>query len=169
METMHNERIRIALMTLAMLLIGAIFAGCGAQKAEAPDLQALYDRILEETDAPTFISITPERLERVYGIRTEDYAQAVFVTCEDGLRIDEIWLVETKDENEAWSFAKDLHSQGYPANVYLTTDWSNLNAEPWYVVSAGEYNSEKEAYFSLGWVQKVCGDAYVKWTGEFVG
>ena len=98
METMHNERIRIALMTLAMLLIGAIFAGCGAQKAEAPDLQALYDRILEETDAPTFISITPERLERVYGIRTEDYAQAVFATCEDGLRIDEIWLVETKDE-----------------------------------------------------------------------
>ena len=101
METMHHKRIRIALMTLAMLLIGAIFAGCGAQKAEAPDLQALYDRILEETDAPTFISITPERLERVYGIRTEDYAQAVFVTCEDGLRIDEIWLVETKDENEA--------------------------------------------------------------------
>ena len=101
METMHNERIRIALMTLAMLLIGAIFAGCGAQKAEVPDLQALHDRILEETDAPTFISITPERLERVYGIRTEDYAQAVVVTCEDGLRIDEIWLVETKDENEA--------------------------------------------------------------------
>ena len=23
------------------------------------------------------------------------------MTCEDGLRIDEIWLVETKDENEA--------------------------------------------------------------------
>ena len=80
-----------------------------------------------------------------------------------------IWCLGTKDENEAWSFANDLHSQGYPANVYLTTDWSNLNAEPWYVVSAGEYNSEKEAYSSLGWVQKVCGDAYVKWTGEFVG
>ena len=80
-----------------------------------------------------------------------------------------IWCLGTKDENEAWSFANDLHSQGYPTNVYLTTDWSNLNAEPWYVVSAGEYNSEKEAYSSLGWVQKVCGDAYVKWTGEFVG
>ena len=101
METVHHKRIRIAVVTFAVLIAGAIFAGCGAQKAEAPDLQALYDRILEETDAPTFISITPERMEKVYGIRTEDYAQAVFVTCEDGLRIDEIWLVEAKDENEA--------------------------------------------------------------------
>ena len=101
MEAMHNERLRIAMLTLALLISGVLFTGCGAKKEEAPNLQVLYDRILEETDAPEFIPITPERMERVYGIHTEEYPQAVFMSCEDGLRIDEIWLVEVKNENEA--------------------------------------------------------------------
>ena len=80
-----------------------------------------------------------------------------------------IWCLGTKDESEAQAYASWLTSMGYSAGVYLTTDWSNLNPEPWYVVSAGEYAGDTEAYDSLGWVQQVCGDAYVKWTGDYIG
>jgi hypothetical protein len=80
-----------------------------------------------------------------------------------------IWCMGTQDESEAYNCAETLIVQGYPAGVYLTTDWSNLNSEPWYVVSAGEYQSEEEAYNNLNWVQQVCGDAYVKWTGNYIG
>ena len=36
MEAMHNERLRIAMLTLAMLISGVLFTGCGAKKEEAP-------------------------------------------------------------------------------------------------------------------------------------
>ena len=80
-----------------------------------------------------------------------------------------IWCLGTKDKSEADSLAGSLRSKGYPAGVYLTSEWANLNPEPWYVVSAGEYGSENEANASLAGVQQVCGDAYVKWTGDFIG
>ena len=80
-----------------------------------------------------------------------------------------IWCMGTQNEGEAYDYAENLKAQGYPACVYLTTDWSNLNPEPWYVVSAGEYQSEEEAYNNLSWIKQVCGDAYVKWTGDYIG
>ena len=80
-----------------------------------------------------------------------------------------IWCMGSQDEGEARSFADNLRAQGYPAGVYLTADWSNLNPEPWYVVSAGEYQSEEKAYNNLSLVQQVCSDAYVKWTGDYIG
>ena len=78
-----------------------------------------------------------------------------------------IWCFGSTDEYDAIAYAENLSAMGYPAAVYLSTDWSDLNADPWYVVSAGEYGTESEAYESLGWVQQVCGDAYVKWTGAY--
>lgn len=80
-----------------------------------------------------------------------------------------VWCLGTKSERDAWSYVNQLHTQGLPASVYLTTQWSDLNAEPWYVVSAGEYSTESAANSFLARVKQYCPDAYVKWTGSFIG
>ena len=52
--------------------------------------------------------------------------------------------------------------------VFTTTDWSNLNSEKWYVVTAGQYGTEKEANNKLDAVQKYYPDAYVKYSGDHI-
>ena len=55
------------------------------------------------------------------------------------------------------------------AEVFLTTDWSNLNTESYYVVTAGTYGTEGEANANLAAVQSFCSDAYVKYSGNYQG
>ena len=79
-----------------------------------------------------------------------------------------IWTMGSKNESDAIQAADTLKSQGFDAKVYLTTDWSNLNPEPWYVVSAGEYASESEANNALAAVKSAgYSSAYVKYTGDY--
>ena len=51
----------------------------------------------------------------------------------------------------------------------MTTDWSNLNTEKFYVVTAGVYAAESDANAALASVQSVYPDAYVKYSGDFQG
>ena len=80
-----------------------------------------------------------------------------------------IWMGASKELEDAIAYASDYPAEIGGVQIFLTTDWENLNPEPWYVVSAGEYGSENEANASLAGVQQVCGDAYVKWTGDYIG
>jgi len=80
-----------------------------------------------------------------------------------------IWCCASKDEDEMWEVANDLHFYGYEPWVYVTTDWSNLTDEKWYVVTAGVYETEKEANDMLDSVQYFYEDAYVKYSGEYIG
>ena len=78
-----------------------------------------------------------------------------------------IWIGASKNQGEAEVLASEAQSKGFPASVYLTTDWDNLNSEPWYVVSAGEYSSQQAANSTLPSVQAAgYSDAYVKYSGE---
>ena len=52
--------------------------------------------------------------------------------------------------------------------VITTTDWSNLNSEKWYVVTAGQYETENEANDKLNEVQAYYPDAYVKYSGNHI-
>lgn len=79
-----------------------------------------------------------------------------------------IWVYASKSYDEASTFAWDVSSNGFKGFVITTTDWSNLNSEKWYVVTAGEYGSEKEAINMLTEVQKYYPDAYVKYSGDHV-
>ena len=79
-----------------------------------------------------------------------------------------IWVYASKSYDEASSFAQDVSSKGFKGFVITTTDWSNLNSEKWYVVTAGKYGSEKEAADSLDDVQKYYPDAYVKYSGDHI-
>lgn len=80
-----------------------------------------------------------------------------------------IWCYGSKEEGEANSYAETLKASGFDARVYVTTDWSNLNTEKFYVVTAGVYSTESEANANLTSVQSVCQEAYVKYSGNYMG
>lgn len=80
-----------------------------------------------------------------------------------------IWCYGTKEESEADSYAESLKASGFDARVFVTTDWSNLNTEKFYVVTAGVYAVESDANAALASVQSVYPDAYVKYSGDFQG
>ncbi len=80
-----------------------------------------------------------------------------------------VWCAASKDYNEAQSSADAIQQKGFPAQVFVTTDWSNLNSEEWYVVTAGVYTTKEEAKAVLPGVQSVCPGAYVKYSGEWQG
>lgn len=80
-----------------------------------------------------------------------------------------IWCYGSKEEGEANFYAETLKASGFDARVYVTTDWSNLNTEKFYVVTAGVYSTESEANANLTSVQSVCQEAYVKYSGNYMG
>ena len=98
-------------LTVWMLLLCSLLccAGCGASSAAktaeapagVPDLQALYEQMLQTADFPEMFLLSPERVAKIYGIDPAACPQALFATVENGLRIDEIWLVEAETEEAA--------------------------------------------------------------------
>ena len=79
-----------------------------------------------------------------------------------------IWCAASKDEGLIEDIAIEMRENGLPAEVYITTDWSNLNTERWYVISAGRYASREEAENALPQVKKYYNDAYIKYSGECI-
>ena len=80
-----------------------------------------------------------------------------------------IWCYGSKESGDAYNYASSLNNAGFEAEVFLTTDWSNLNTESYYVVTAGTYGTEGEANTNLAAVQGFCSDAYVKYSGDYQG
>lgn len=80
-----------------------------------------------------------------------------------------IWCAASKSESEAQKYANDLIKNGFDAQIFVTTDWSNLNSAKWYVVSAGVYSSKSDANTALSSVQEVYPDAYIKYSGSWRG
>lgn len=84
-----------------------------------------------------------------------------------------VWAYASKDLGEAIAFANDARGRGFDAEVFLTTDWENLNPEPWFVVSLGCAQTEAAAvgilenalYLPAGGYD----DAYIKFSGAYVG
>ena len=63
-----------------------------------------------------------------------------------------------------------IQSKGLDGDIFVTTDWSNLNSEKWYVVTAGIYYSEEDAKDALPDVKNAgYSGAYVKYTGDYIG
>ena len=80
-----------------------------------------------------------------------------------------VWCMASKTYEDIQRAAKSLSAEGFLAKVYVSTDWSNLNPEFWYVMSAGTYSSEEAAKAALPHAQKFYPDAYVKYTGDYQG
>lgn len=80
-----------------------------------------------------------------------------------------IWCYGGKRQEDASAYAQSMRRSGYDAQVFVTTDWSNLNSEKFYVVTAGIYQSENDANAALNSVQSFCANAYVKYSGDYQG
>ena len=80
-----------------------------------------------------------------------------------------IWCGAAKTEAEAQKQAKKIRENGFDAQVFVTTDWSNLNTETWYVITSGIYGTKEAASAVLQDVQRVCSDAYIKYSGNWQG
>ena len=78
-----------------------------------------------------------------------------------------VWCYGSKSESEANNFASKLLNQGFDAQVFVTTDWTNLNPEKYYVVTAGICSTKEQAEQLLSSVKdNGYSDAYIKYTGE---
>ena len=78
-----------------------------------------------------------------------------------------VWCSGGKIKSDAENFAEELSGKGFNAQVFVTTDWKELNPEMFYVVTAGVCETKEEAEQLLISVKKEGYlDAYVKYTGE---
>ena len=81
-----------------------------------------------------------------------------------------VWASASQDLNEALAFAREADMNGFAVEVFLTTDWDNLNSNPWYVVSLGCPDSEGTAQALLAQAQDAgYSDAYIKYSGSYIG
>lgn len=80
-----------------------------------------------------------------------------------------IWCGASEDYEKAENMENNIREQGIETDIYYTPEWSNLNSEPWYALSAGSYSSEEEANENLKKIQMVIPNAYVKYSGDFLG
>lgn len=78
-----------------------------------------------------------------------------------------VWCGASKNLDEARGYLSELTADGYDAQMYVTTEWTNLNNEKYYVVTAGVCQT-KSAAESLLETVKADGysNAYVKYSGE---
>ena len=90
---------------LAVLMLLS-FTACGSEKpaeTTAPateptpvDLQATFDAMLAKM--PTMIRLDETMMLNFCGIDAADCTTALVATCADGLRTDELWIIEAVDE-----------------------------------------------------------------------
>lgn len=89
------------MISLILLLALISMVGCGQSASEpesAPvDMQALYDSMLE--NMPEMILLDDTMMLNYCGIAKEDCTQAFVAVCDDGLKTDEIWLIEAANED----------------------------------------------------------------------
>ncbi len=91
------------LLTFALLLC---LSACTPQPAptttalQAPeklDMEQVYTRIIKDLSMPEMMLLGADQMLDYCGIQSADCRQAVVSICADGLRTDEIWLIEAVD------------------------------------------------------------------------
>ena len=88
-------------LLLLLLIAALLLAGCGQKNAAHADLQAVYDKIGSSIELPEMLALSEKNLENYYGIDPSACKQLIAAISDDGLRVDEIWLIETGSEKEA--------------------------------------------------------------------
>lgn len=99
-------------------------------------------------------------------IDSEDAIIQENIDFDDNREFYGIWCGASKEYAGAEEIADILKASGFEADVFITTDWDNLNTEQWYVVSAGRYYEEEDAEKNLPSIKEVFGNAYIKFTGK---
>lgn len=90
------------LKTILMLILclGLLTAACGQESAPV-DLQKLYEQLSTGDEMPEMIPLTAKQMESYYGLDLSACPQFAAAVCDDGLRVDEIWLIEAESAERA--------------------------------------------------------------------
>lgn len=91
-------------MTVLLLCAVLLLAGCGAQadtKAPADVKVAELYTQLEGLGLPKMVDVNADMMLSLYGIEETDVKQAKVAISDDGLRADEVWLLEAVDADAA--------------------------------------------------------------------
>lgn len=81
---------------LLALVLMLSMAACGGGNTKDLDLSELYQQLLDTTPEMILIEDANMRLN-LFGIQEADCVQVFTAVCADGLRTDEVWLIEAKD------------------------------------------------------------------------
>lgn len=84
---------------IAVMLLVLVLAGCGSAVKNV-NLEQLYTD-LETVGMPAMVKLQSSMMLDFYGIQEADVKQAVVTVCSDGLRADEVWLLEAVDADAA--------------------------------------------------------------------
>ena len=94
---MKAIRIFVAAILLVLMLTACGNAVPAAGEAkEQVDLKTLRESI--EAVYPKMMEVEGEMRLNFLGIREEDCAQCVTLLCDDGMKTDELWLIEAADD-----------------------------------------------------------------------
>ena len=93
---------RIVALLLAVLMLS--LTACGGSKEEVKniDLQGVYEEMAALM--PEMLPMDETMMLNFCGIEADMCKQAVVSVCFDGLRADEVWLIEAKDAKALESF-----------------------------------------------------------------
>lgn len=92
------KTVKKALALLLALCLMLTFAACGEKQTQsAPiDLAGLYESYTQYL--PEMFFPDEDTLLNFLGIHAEDCAQYQVAICAEGMRADEVWLIQAKDE-----------------------------------------------------------------------
>lgn len=98
-----------SLISIVLILaLTLCLVGCGAEKGKTSatnmDMQKVYEGFAKTL--PEMTMMDSNMMKNFCGIAEEDCKQAVVGVSSDGLRADEIWLLEAKDEAAAENLEK---------------------------------------------------------------
>lgn len=98
-------------MIVALLALMLLLAACGGEeKAVEVNVQELY-KDLEAVGMPKMVEVNQDMMLSLYGIKAEDTKQAKVMICDDGLKADEVWLIEAVDAAAAKRIVEKANSR----------------------------------------------------------
>ena len=86
----------ISLMLVFALVLSMAACGGKAEESVSVDVTALYESYSQYM--PDMFYPDVDTMMNFLGISTEDCAQYMVAICAEGMRSDEVWLIEAKDE-----------------------------------------------------------------------
>ena len=130
---------KVFVFLLAVLMV--VMAGCGGQKNKVAEMnmQEVYDSFVPSL--PGMLIMDESMMLNFCGIEAAMCKQAVVAVCSDGLRADEIWLIEATDaktleELEALAQSR-LTRKGEESITYSPEQYEVVQAAQ--VLTAGNY------------------------------
>lgn len=91
---------KLKVLVALILCLGMLTAACGQESAPV-DLQKLYEQLGSGDEMPEMIPLTAKQMESYYGLDLSACPQFAAAICDDGLRVDEIWLIEAESAEGA--------------------------------------------------------------------